>query len=242
MGRRILVQRRGRGGQNFRSPAHKKRGEVKHPHFEKDENLTGKLIDFIHEGGRGTPIGKLEFAKGKYHLWLPPEGVFIGETFEFGVKTDIKVGNTMQIQYIPEGMLIYNIEGKPGDGGKIARAAGSFCILQERTPKGAYMKLPSGNRKMVNLRCLATIGVVAGGGVATKPVMKAGAKHYLMKTKATTWPRVRGVAMNAASHPHGGGSKQSPGRPSTVARDTPPGRKVGLIAARQTGRKRGRQK
>ncbi len=89
--------------------------------------------------------------------------------------------------------------------------------------------------KWLNPKCRATIGIVAGGGRTDKPFVKAGKKWYKMANKATKWPVVRGVAMNAVDHPFGGGGRQHPGRPKTVGRHTPPGRKVGSIAARRTG-------
>ncbi|HJK13856.1 MAG TPA: 50S ribosomal protein L2, partial [Methanocorpusculum sp.] len=86
--------------------------------------------------------------------------------------------------------------------------------------------------------CLATIGLVAGGGRGDKPVLKAGKQYHKMKTSATRWPRVRGVAMNVIDHPFGGGGHQHPGKPKTVARGTPAGKKVGHVAARRTGCRR----
>lgn len=83
------------------------------------------------------------------------------------------------------------------------------------------------------------VGVVAGGGRIDKPLLKAGASYHKYRVKRNCWPRVRGVAMNPVEHPHGGGNHQHIGHPSTTARDAPPGRKVGLIAARRTGRLRG---
>ncbi|TET30279.1 MAG: 50S ribosomal protein L2, partial [Candidatus Heimdallarchaeota archaeon] len=90
--------------------------------------------------------------------------------------------------------------------------------------------------KPFNPRSRATIGVVAGGGRTEKPFLKAGAKYHHLRAKGHKYPRVRGNAMNAVSHPHGGGSSTR-----TVSRNAPPGAKVGLIAARQSGRKRGRK-
>jgi ribosomal protein L2 len=80
------------------------------------------------------------------------------------------------------------------------------------------------------------IGVIAGGGRVDKPFLKAGTKSKLMKIRGRHWPKVKGTSMVSASHPHGGGRHRHEGKPTTVSRDTPPGRKVGLIAARQTGR------
>jgi len=147
----------------------------------------------------------------------------------------------MQLKNVPEGMLVYNIEGAPGGGGKIARSPGAFAIVVERTKKGVNVRLPSGKRKLIHPKSLATLGVVSGGGVASKPFMKAGHKYYYMKTKASNWPRVTCATMNATSHPHGGGAKRTPGRSTTVGRHAPPGRKVGMIAARQSGRKRSKK-
>ena len=90
--------------------------------------------------------------------------------------------------------------------------------------------------KRLNPRCRATIGVVAGGGRTEKPFVKAGKKFHKMRVRGTKYPRVRGVAMNACDHPFGGGGRQHPGRPKSVARGAPPGRKVGAIASRRTGR------
>ena len=104
--------------------------------------------------------------------------------------------------------------------------------------KKAMVQLPSGTLKAFNPKCRATIGIVAGGGRPEKPFVKAGTKYHLTKAKGQHWPIVRGSAMNAVSHPHGGGMHQSPGGPYTVKRNTPPGAKVGLIAARRTGRKK----
>jgi large subunit ribosomal protein L8e len=83
------------------------------------------------------------------------------------------------------------------------------------------------------------VGVVAGGGRIDKPLLKAGNAHHKYKAKRNNWPKVRGVAMNPVDHPHGGGNHQHVGHPTTVPRDAPPGKKVGLIAARRTGRLRG---
>ena len=81
--------------------------------------------------------------------------------------------------------------------------------------------------------------VIAGGGRVDKPILKAGRAYYAAKAKRNNWPKVRGVAMNPVEHPHGGGNHQHVGKATTVKRDTPAGRKVGLIAARRTGRLRG---
>uniref|UniRef100_A0A8B9LEM8 Large ribosomal subunit protein uL2 n=1 Tax=Astyanax mexicanus TaxID=7994 RepID=A0A8B9LEM8_ASTMX len=94
-------------------------------------------------------------------------------------------------------------------------------------------------KKVVSSANRAVVGIVAGGGRIDKPILKAGRAYHKYKVKRNCWPRVRGVAMNPVEHPFGGGNHQHIGKPSTIRRDAPAGRKVGLIAARRTGRLRG---
>lgn len=130
---------------------------------------------------------------------------------------------------------------KAGDRGALARASGDYAIVVAHNPDAGItrVKLPSGAKKVLNSACRAMIGQVAGGGRTEKPVLKAGRNYYKYKAKRNEWPRTRGVAMNPVEHPHGGGNHQHVGHPTTVSRYAPPGQKVGLIAARRTGRLRG---
>merc|ERR1719329_640520 len=102
--------------------------------------------------------------------------------------------------------------------------------------------MPSGARRSVPSASRAMLGVVAGGGRLDKPMLKAGTNFHKYRVKRNCWPKVRGVAMNPVEHPHGGGNHQHVGHPTTSARASVPGQKVGLIAARRTGQKTGGQK
>ena len=135
-----------------------------------------------------------------------------------------------------------NLEEKAGDRGAIARSSGNYATIISHNPdtKKTRVKLPSGTKKTISSFARATVGIVAGGGRMDKPIMKAGRAHYKYKAKRNEWPKVRGVAMNPVEHPHGGGNHQHIGHASTTRRDAPPGQKVGLIAARRTGRLRGK--
>ncbi|MCS7099425.1 MAG: 50S ribosomal protein L2, partial [Sulfolobales archaeon] len=113
---------------------------------------------------------------------------------------------------------------------------GSYVVVLGKSGSYVVVLLPSGEQKMVLGGCRATVGVPAGSGRLEKPLLKAGAAYHKWRVKARKWPRVRGVAMNPVSHPHGGGSHQSVSRSSTVSRNAPPGRKVGHIAAKRAGR------
>jgi len=239
MGKRILAQRKGRGVLGFRSPSHRHVGQVKYRPFKKNEKLFKfKVIDLIHSPGRGAPVARIQYNDGEKSLWLPPEGIFIGQEFvqsKTGYGQTVEVGNIMPLKKIPLGTIVFNIESTPQDGGKFARASGVAAIVRNKSGNKVELLFRSKKTKWINEKCLATIGVVAGGGRTDKPFLKAGNKFHYVKSKAKKWPVVRGVAMVAASHPYGGGAKQSPHKPTTTSRNAPPGRKVGQIAARRTG-------
>jgi len=156
-------------------------------------------------------------------------------------KAQLKIGNVLPLKSMPEGTIICNIEEKSGDRGKLARASGDYStIVAHNTDNNTTrVRLPSGAKKVVSSTCRAMIGVVGGGGRVDKPILKAGRAYHKYKAKRNVWPKVRGVAMNPVEHPHGGGNHQHIGHASTVARNSPAGKKVGLIAARRTGRHRG---
>ncbi len=236
MGRRIQGQKRGRGSPTYRAPSHRYKAELSHKKPEDVDTISGTVVDIEHDPARSAPVAAIEFDDGERRLVLAPEGIAIGEQIQVGVSAEIKPGNTLPLAEIPEGVPVCNVESSPGDGGKFARASGTSAQLLSHDRRVAVVKLPSGEVKRLNPQCRATIGVVAGGGRTEKPFVKAGKKYHKMKSRGTKWPRVRGVAMNAVDHPFGGGGRQHPGRPKSVSRNAPPGRKVGDIASRRTGR------
>jgi large subunit ribosomal protein L2 len=235
MGRRIQGQRRGRGGPTFRAPSHRYKAELSHKREEGDV-LTGEVVGIEHDPARSAPVADVEFEDGDRRLILVPEGVATGDEIQIGISAEIKPGNTLPLAEIPEGVPVCNVESKPGDGGRFARASGVNATLITHDRNAAVVQLPSGEVKRLSPQCRATIGVVAGGGRTEKPFVKAGNKYHKMKSRGTKYPRVRGVAMNAVDHPFGGGGRQHPGRPKSVSRDAPPGRKVGDISSRRTGK------
>ena len=237
MGRRIQGQRRGRGGPTFRAPSHRYKADLSHPRTDGDL-VVGTVVDIEHDPARSAPIADVEFDDGDRRLVLVPEGVRVGDQLEVGVSASIEPGNTLPLREIPEGVPICNVESQPGDGGKFARASGVSATLVTHDRDAAVVQLPSGQVKRLHPDSRATIGVVAGGGRTEKPLVKAGNAYHKMRARGTKWPTVRGVAMNAVDHPFGGGGRQHPGRPKSVSRDAPPGRKVGDIASRRTGRGR----
>lgn len=244
MGKRIRVQRRGRGSPTFRASTHKRVAPVQYPPMSQKERkgvVHGQVVKIVHEPGRGSPLASVKLETGETYHVVVPEGVYEGQPTQMGNKASVDVGNVLPLGSIPEGTIICNIELSPGDGGKMARSSGSYATVVAHTPEKTMIKLPSGKTRYLNDLCRATVGVISGSGRVDKPFLKAGAKFHLMKAKGHMYPRTRGVAMVAAAHPYGS-SKRGARKVTTVSRHAPPGRKVGLIAARSAGRKRKRRK
>ena len=169
--------------------------------------------------------------------------MYTGQFIYCGKKAKLMIGNVLPLYSVPEGTICCNVETQRGDRGKLARTSGNYVtIVNHINNQKTRIRLPSGSKKIVSSNCRAVIGLIAGGNKNDKPLLKAGRAFYKFKSKRNCWPIVRGVAMNPVDHPHGGGNHQHIGHSSTVRRDAPPGRKVGLIAARRTGRLRGVKK
>ena len=200
--------------------------------------MKGVVERIFHDPGRTSPLAEIRLQDNKKMLILANEGIAIGQEIKFSQsKAECDVGNILPLGTIPEGYPVYNIEITPGDGGKLVRAGGSGAAVVSHDAKKTVIRLPSGQFKTLDSSCRATIGIPAGGGRKDKPFLKAGNKYYAYRKKGKQFPVVRGVAMNPVNHPHGGGSHQHVGKPSSVPRGARPGRKVGNIAARRTGRR-----
>jgi len=242
LGKRIRVQRRGRGAPTFRASTHKRVAPAQYPltmtgktHFETSTN--GFIEDLTHDAGRGAPLALIRFESGEKCYTVVPEGVHVGQQIQIGGKATVEVGNILPLGRIPEGTMICNIELHPGDGGKITKSSGTYATVVSHTPQGTMIKLPSGKSKYIDDHCRATIGVVSGAGRPEKPFLKAGSKFHLMRARGRKYPRTRGRAMVPVVHPFGS-SKRSARVGTTTSHGAPPGQKVGLIAARGTGRRK----
>ncbi len=234
MGKRLIQQRRGKGGTRY--IAVKRNVAVKYLP-EQEGYLKGEITDIFNDIGRPVPIAEIIFENGKKMYNLAPEGMFVGQKIEIGEKVQIEIGNTCSLKNIPEGCPIYNIELNVNDGGKLIKAGGTYALLVAKDERYAYIKLRSGKSKKIPLTARATIGNIAGSGRRDKPMIKAGVKFFSKKAKHKKHVTVRGVAMNATNHPFGGG-QHHPGKSKSTARNAPPGRKVGAIASKRTGRRK----
>jgi large subunit ribosomal protein L2 len=244
LGKRIRVQRRGRGSPTFRASTHKRVAPVQYPSLSTTEQkgvVQGEVTDIVHDPGRGSPMAAVKLENGETYYSVVPEGVYEGQPTQIGDEAAVDIGNVLPLGKIPEGTMVCNVELSPGDGGKMVRSSGAYATVVGHTPDGTILKLPSGRTKYVNDLCRATVGVIAGAGRTEKPFLKAGSKHHLMKAKGHMYPRTRGIAMIAASHPYGS-SKKGGRKVTTVSRNAPPGKKVGLIAARSAGSRHKRRR
>jgi large subunit ribosomal protein L2 len=237
LGKRIRVQRRGRGTSTFRASTHKRVAPAQYPPMSTKQQegvINGQVKGIVHDPGRGAPMVAVKLETGETYYSVVPEGVYEGQPTQIGSEAAVEIGNVLPLGKIPEGTMVCNIELSPGDGGKMARSSGAYATVVAHTPDGTILKLPSKRTKYVNDLCRATIGVISGAGRVEKPFLKAGTKFHLMKAKGHMYPRTRGRAMIAASHPYGS-SKKGGRKVTTVSRNAPPGKKVGLIAARSAG-------
>jgi len=251
MGRVIRGQRKG-AGSVFRAHQHKRKGAAKLrslDYAERNGYIKGVIKDIIHDPGRGAPLAVVVFRdpykfKLRKELFIATEGMHTGQFIYCGKKATLQIGNILPVGVMPEGTIICNVEEKSGDRGKLARTSGGYAtvVTHNKDTGVTRVKLPSGIKKVIPSFNRASVGIVAGGGRIDKPLLKAGRAYHKYKVKRNCWPKVRGVCMNPVEHPHGGGNHQHIGFPSTVRRDTSAGRKVGLIAARRTGRVRGTAK
>ncbi|RLE70882.1 MAG: 50S ribosomal protein L2 [Thermoprotei archaeon] len=244
MGKRLLVQRRGRGGSVFRSPSWKRVGRVAYRPYTREDVygklVRGRVVELLHDPGRGAPVARVRFEDGVEMLMVAAEGMAVGQTIYYGARAPISLGSILPVGRIPEGTMVCNVEIRPGDGGKLARSSGAYALILAHREGKTLLQLPSKKIKEVSSDARATIGIVAGGGRMEKPFLKAGKVYHLSKARSFKYPKVRGKAMGAYAHPAGGG--HHPKGLTPVPRTAPPGQKVGHIAARRTGRRKGRRR
>lgn len=239
MGKRIKVQRSGKGSPRFRA-THRAKYKIKYINYDekqKKDKIQGEITSILRDRGKTGILAEITFEDNSLEVVYAAEGAMTGQLIEYGKKAEIGLGNVLPLKELPEGCPIFNLELTPGDGGKLIRSAGSYAIILTKDTKNIYLKLPSGKKISFLPECRATIGCVAGGGRKEKPFVKAGNAFHLMKSKRKPYPIVRGVAMNPNSHPFGGGQHHA-GKSKSTSRNAPPGRKVGAIASSRTGRKK----
>lgn len=235
MGKRLIQQARGKGGPTYRAPSFRYKGEAKYVSPSK-ETISGYIVDLIKCQGHSSPLAYIEYENGTACLAIAPEQIRVGDEVKIGSNAPLEKGSVLPLESIPEGTLIFNIESTPGDGGKFVRSSGTFARLISKVKNGVIVQLPSKKKKTFHPGCRASIGVISSGGRKDKPILKAGKKYYAMKARNKLWPKVSGNAQNAVDHPFGNSRSQRKSKAKPAPKNAPPGRKVGMIRARSTGR------
>ena len=209
--------------------------------YDKD-GVPAKVAHIEYDPNRTARIALLHFADGEKRYIIAPEGLGRGSQVEAGERADIKPGNNLPLRNIPVGTTIHAVELRPGGGAKLARSAGSSIQLVAREGKNATLRMPSGEMRMVDVRCRATVGEVGNAEQSNINWGKAGRNRWKGKR-----PSVRGVAMNPVDHPHGGGEGKTSGgrhpvspwgKPEGRTRDKNKASSRMIIRRRKTGKKR----
>ncbi len=175
--------------------------------FKRDKNDIEALVESIqYDPNRSARIALLVYTDGEKRYILAPNGLKVGQTVVSGESVAPEVGNSLPLARIPLGTIVHNIELRPGQGGVMARSAGTYAQLLSRDGKYAILKLPSGESRMVLTTCKATVGTVGNTEHNLERSGKAGRSRWLGRR-----PRVRGVVMNPVDHPMGGGEGRASG-------------------------------
>jgi large subunit ribosomal protein L2 len=201
-----------RAGRNFRGKitvrhrggGHKRRYRV--IDFKRDKaGVPGRVATIEYDPNRSARIALVSYADGEKRYIIAPVGLRVGDVVTSGSDAEIRVGCALPITNIPVGTTIHNIELHIGKGGQLVRAAGTSAQLLAKEGRYAHIRLPSGEVRLVNVQCMATIGQVGNTDHGNIKLGKAGRKRWLGFR-----PSVRGSAMDPGSHPHGGGEGRSP--------------------------------
>jgi large subunit ribosomal protein L2 len=222
MGKRIISQRRGRGTLTYRAPRMSFKPKVQY------REIAGTVVDIVNHRLRNAPLAEVEYADKSRGFVIAPEGIRVGDPITNFI---------MPVSQISEGTKVFAIETYPNSGPKLCRTAGSSATVVSKTGKECVIQLPSKKKKALHPTCRVTVGIPAGEGRGDKPFVKAGRKWHAMHARGKLYPRTSANAMNAVDHPFGG-SYSGVNKPKTVSRHAPPGRKVGSLAPRRTGKKR----
>ncbi|HRA07407.1 MAG TPA: 50S ribosomal protein L2 [Propionicimonas sp.] len=209
--------------------------------YDKD-GVPAKVAHIEYDPNRTARIALLHYADGEKRYIIAPNGLAQGAAVEAGEGADIKPGNNLPLRNIPVGTTVHAVELRPGGGAKLGRSAGAKIQLVAREGKMATLRLPSGEMRLVDVRCRATVGEVGNAEQSNINWGKAGRMRWKGKR-----PTVRGVAMNPIDHPHGGGEgKTSGGRHPVTPWGKPEGRTRDknkassrlIIRRRKSGKKR----
>jgi len=192
----------------YRGGGHKKKYRI--VDFKRNKkDIKATVVSIEYDPNRTAFIALLNYADGEKRYIIAPQGLQVGATVESGDSVAPEIGNALQLKNMPLGTNVHNIEMQPGQGGKLARSAGSSAQLTNKEEKYAVLKMPSGELRKILINCYATVGVASNSDHSLQSMGKAGRNRW-----KGIKPRNRGVAMNPVDHPMGGGEgKASGGQP-----------------------------
>jgi large subunit ribosomal protein L2 len=230
MGKRIISQARGHGSSTYR--VKRKAFSVKPAYPVK---LGGNMIilKLFSSAGHSAPIVKISNSSGKIFYNLCAKNLYVGQKISVGGEN---YGDIASLGDIKSGTRVFNIENSFQDGGRFVRTGGNSALIVGRQGNKIKVVLPSKKEKLIDERCRATIGELAGQGRLDKPILKAGKQYYIKKAKSKLWPRTSAVKMNAIDHPFGSGRGKRI-KSKIIQRFASPGQTAGLLRPRRTGRK-----
>ncbi|MEA3414286.1 MAG: 50S ribosomal protein L2 [Nanoarchaeota archaeon] len=232
MGKRIISQARGKGSSTYR--VSKKNFKYKIQYLA---NLTGEgtVLKLVNSSIHSCPLAKIKSEKGIFYI--PAfKGMIESQKIYFN-NGKIEKGNILYLKDIPVKTKIYCIESKPNDGGRFIKTGGNSATVSKVIGDFVFVVMPSKKEKKFNSKCRAIVGVVAGAGRLEKPILKAGKQYHIKKAKSKLYPRTSAVKMNVIDHPFGSGRAKNP-KSKIAKRNAPPGKKVGLVRPRRTGKKK----
>ncbi|MEX2547124.1 MAG: 50S ribosomal protein L2 [Chloroflexota bacterium] len=199
----------GRNSQGRLTVRHRGGGEKRHYRlidFKRDKfDVPARLATIEYDPNRSARIGLLHYLDGEKRYMLVPNGLGVGDVVVAGAHVEARVGNSLPLKNIPLGTTIHNIELVPGRGGQLVRSAGTAAQLLAKEGTEAQVRMPSGEVRRFDTRCMATVGQVGNLDHENQSIGKAGRARHMGKR-----PEVRGVVMNPRDHPHGGGEGKSP--------------------------------
>lgn len=233
MGKRIIQQARGHGSSTYRVSRKAFRYKIQ---FLRGLEGEGVVLKIMNSRAHSAPIAKINSNKGTFYI--PAfDKMYESQKINFEKKEQVSDGDILELKDIPVKTKVYCVESKPNDGGKFIKTGGNYGTVTRLVGNKVFISMPSKKEKEFALNCRAIVGVVAGAQRLDKPVLKAGKKYHIKKSKSKLWPRTSAVKMNAIDHPFGSGRGKNP-KPKIAKRNAPAGARVGLIRPRRTGKRK----
>lgn len=209
--RSLIVRLKKTGGRNQQGKVTLRHRGGGHRHlyrlidFKRDKfGIPARVVSIEYDPNRSTRIALVQYTDGEKRYIVAPLGLKVGDAVESGPEAELRTGNALPLANIPVGTTIHNVELNRGQGGQLVRSAGASAQLIAKEDKYAHVRLPSGEVRLVQVQCMATIGQAGNTDWGNVRVGKAGRSRWVGRR-----PSVRGVAMSPRDHPHGGGEGRS---------------------------------